>query len=206
VDAIFNSPVNCDRIVTHDRVGREFYQRPTTEVARDLVGKLVVHRSPEGIVAVRVAETEAYLGPSDPAAHTWRGRRTPRVRSMWGVPGQAYVYLVYGLHNCLNLVTAEQGRGEAVLLRGGPVVTGDGLARDRRAGVSARNLANGPGKLCQAVGVTREHDGIDTCDPAAVVYVSDDGLTVTGVETTPRVGVDYAREAAAWPLRFVVSW
>jgi len=158
-------------------------------------------------VAVRLAETEAYLGPEDRAAHTWGGRRTPRVRSMWGRPGVAYVYLIYGLHHCLNLVTLAEGRGEAVLLRGGPVVAGHGIARVRRGdGVSAAALADGPGKLCQAAGITREHDGLDTCASDAALYVADDGVVPLEVETTARVGIESAGAAAGWPLRFVVSW
>lgn len=190
-----------------DRVGREFYQRPTREVAHDLLGKLVVCRSDGGLVAVRLAETEAYLGAGDRAAHTWGGRRTSRVRSMWGRPGTAYVYLIYGMHHCLNLVSSADDGGEAVLLRGGPVVTGHAIARARRGrGVPVASLADGPGKLCQATGVTREHDGVDTCEAGARLYIADDGVTPKVVETTPRIGVDYAGDAAAWPLRFVVSW
>ncbi len=158
-------------------------------------------------MAVRLAETEAYLGPVDRAAHTWGGRRTPRVQSMWGRPGLAYVYLIYGLHHCLNLVTRAEDMGEAVLLRGGPVVAGHELARARRGvRVRATSLANGPGKLCQAMGITRRHDGIDTCASNVGLYIADDGLTSPEVVTSPRVGVDSAGEAAAWPLRFVVSW
>jgi len=206
VDAIFTSPVDSDRIATLGRVGRGFYQRPTADVARDLLGKLLVHRSPRGVVVVRLAETEAYLGPADRAAHTWGGRRTPRVRSMWGRPGLAYVYLIYGLHHCLNLVTSSEGGGEAVLLRGGAVVAGLEIARARRGeGVRMASLADGPGKLCQAAGITRAHDGVDTVSPGAGLYIVDDGLSPLLVETTRRVGVDSAGEAAAWPLRFVVS-
>ena len=195
-----------DRIVTLDRVDRGFYQRSTKAVARDLLGKLLIHRTPDGIVAVRIAETEAYLGPDDAAAHTRGGLRTERVRSMWGPPGHAYVYLVYGLHHCLNLVSSTEGRGEAVLLRGGPVVSGHGLARARRGEeIRSPNLADGPGKLCQALGVTREHDGLDVCGPRAELFVAEDGCRPERVATTPRVGVDYAGEAAGWPLRFVVS-
>ena len=194
------------RIAATDRVGREFYQRPTAVVARDVLGKLLVHRSPSGLVALRVAETEAYVGPDDRAAHTWRGRRTARVRSMWGPPGHAYVYLIYGLHWCLNLVTGAESGGEAVLVRGGSVVAGHALVRDRRGGnVAPRDLTNGPGKVCQALAVNREHDGVDLCGPRARLFLADDGTEPHHIRATPRIGVGYAGEAAAWPLRFVVS-
>ena len=91
---------------------RGFYQRPTVEVSRDLLGLLLVRRAPAGLVAVRINEVEAYLGPTDRACHTWNGRRTERVRSMWGEAGRAYVYLIYGLHHCLNVVTVGSGAGQ----------------------------------------------------------------------------------------------
>lgn len=127
---------------------------------------------------------------------------------MWGEAGYAYVFLVYGIHNCLNVVTVGRGRPEAVLLRGGLALEGLELIRARRGPtVATRSLSDGPGKLCTALGVTRDHDGIDLCDPSSGLRICDDGFRV-GEETvrrTQRVGVDYAGEAAAWPLRFVTD-
>jgi DNA-3-methyladenine glycosylase len=184
---------------------RKFYQRRSVEVARDLLGKLLLRRTVDGLVAVRVTEVEAYLGPEDPACHTYGGRRTARVRTMWGEAGRAYVYLIYGIHHCLNLVTVGAGAGEAVLVRGGLIVHGEALARRRRgSSVPLRSLTDGPGKLCQALDVDRCDDGVDACDPAGGLWLGDDGVRVgdEGCRRDARVGVGYAGEAAAWPLRF----
>jgi len=183
----------------------EFYQRPTVEVARDLLGKLLVRRSGEGTVAVRLSEVEAYLGTADPACHTFGGRRTPRVAVMWGEAGHAYVYLVYGVHHCLNLVTVGGGAGEAVLLRGGTVVLGHDLVQRRRGpGVAERSLADGPGKLGQALAISLADDGGDVCNPRGGLWLCDDGVRVgaRSIRRGPRVGVRSAGEAASWPLRF----
>jgi DNA-3-methyladenine glycosylase len=186
-------------------LAREFYQRPTVDVARDLLGMLLVRRNREGTVAVRLVEVEAYLGPEDPACHTFGGRRTPRVATMWGEAGHAYVYLIYGVHHCLNVVTVGGGAGEAVLVRGGAVVYGHRLARRRRGStVAKRSLADGPGKLCLALAIARSDDGRDLCDPRSGLWLCDDGLRLApgSVRSTPRVGVGYAGDAAEWPLRF----
>ena len=187
---------------------REFYQRPTEVVARDLLGKLLVRAHADGVTVVRLTDVEAYLGVDDPACHTFGGRRTRRTEAMWGEAGHAYVYLVYGMHNCLNVVTVGPERPEAVLLRGGVAVEGLGLVRQRRGSkVAERSLTDGPGKLGQALGLTRDHDGIDLCDPSSVLRICDDGLRVGegAVERRPRVGVDYAGEASGWPLRLVTD-
>ncbi|MCU0232713.1 MAG: DNA-3-methyladenine glycosylase [Thermoanaerobaculales bacterium] len=189
-------------------LARGFYQRPTEVVARELLGKLLVREDPQGTVAVRLTEVEAYLGVDDAACHTFGGRRTARTETMWGEAGHAYVYLVYGLHSCLNVVTVGRGRPEAVLIRGGMVEHGLELARARRgAGVRERALADGPGKLCQALAVSRADDSADLCDRASGLVIRDDGLRVgeRSVRRLPRVGVAYAGAAAAWPLRFVLS-
>ena len=186
-------------------LAREFYQRPTVDVARGLLGKLLVRRNREGTVAVRLVEVEAYLGPTDPACHTFGGRRTPRVATMWGDAGHAYVYLIYGVHHCLNVVTVGGGAGEAVLVRGGAVVLGHELARRRRGPtVAERSLADGPGKLCQALAISRNDDGRDLCVPRISLWLSNDGLRPApgSIRSTPRVGVGYAGAAAGWPLRF----
>ena len=177
-------------------------------VARDLLGKILVRVHPDGLTAVRLTEVEAYLGVGDPACHTFGGRRTRRTETMWGEAGHAYVYLVYGMHSCLNVVTVGRSQAQAVLVRGGVAVEGSELIRERRGlKVAQRFLTDGPGKLCQALGVTRDHDGIDLCDPSSVLRICDDGLRVgeEAVLRLPRVGVDYAGEAAGWPLRFITD-
>ena len=154
---------------------------------------------------MRLTEVEAYLGVVDPACHTFGGRRTDRTETMWGEAGYAYVYLVYGLHSCLNAVTVGRGHPQAVLVRGGVVESGQDIVRNRRGPkVGERSLTDGPGKLCQALAITRDDDGVDLCAPDTMIRICDDGFEVADEDVIrgPRVGVDYAGEAAAWPLRF----
>ncbi len=179
------------------------------EVARELLGKVVVRRHRDGVTALRLTEVEAYLGASDPACHTFGGRRTPRTETMWGEAGHAYVYLIYGLHNCLNLVTVGEGFGEAVLVRAGVPVCGADVIRARRGPrVPEHLLTDGPGKLCQALAITRAENGRDLCGSQEGLWLCDDGCRIPGdrLELHPRVGVDYAGEAAQWPLRFVSTF
>ena len=127
---------------------------------------------------------------------------------MWGEAGFAYVYLIYGLHNCLNVVTVGPDTPEAVLIRGASVVDGLDLVLKRRGqGVGEKALTDGPGKLCQALAVTRDQDGVDLCSLDSELFVCDDGYRVADADTrrAPRVGVDYAGEAAGWPLRYVTD-
>jgi len=186
-------------------LGRAFYQRPTVDVARDLVGKLLVRVTPEGVAVVRLTEVEAYLGVDDPACHTFGGRRTARVETMWGEAGHAYVYMVYGMHHCLNVVTVGPGTPQAVLVRAAVPVTGESLIRGRRGRPdSVVRLLDGPGRLCQGLSITRADDGADLCIQDSGLWIADDGVRVPeeAVGLLPRVGVDYAGEAASWPLRF----
>jgi DNA-3-methyladenine glycosylase len=198
VDPILNPPV----------LAREFYQRPTELVARELLGKLLVRVHMDDVIVVRITEVEAYLGVDDPACHTYGGRRTPRTETMWGPAGRAYVYMVYGLHHCLNVVTAGKGSAEAVLIRGAEIIRGHAVIRSNRgAAVPARSLIDGPGKLCQALAITRDHDGLDLCRRRTVLSIRDDGFDRLGARVVrlPRVGVAYAGEAASWPLRYVMD-
>ncbi len=187
---------------------REFYQRPTESVARSLLGKLLVRDHPDGRVVVRLTEVEAYLGTDDPACHTFGGRRTARTETMWGEAGHAYVYLVYGLHNCLNVVTVGRGTPEAVLVRGAVVDEGVEIVRQRRGPrVSNSALTDGPGKLCQALAISRADDGSDLCAAKSAITIRDDGgrMPDSQIRRLPRVGVDYAGVAAGWLLRFVAD-
>lgn len=177
-------------------------------VARELLGKILVRRTGDDVAAVRLTEVEAYLGVDDPACHTYGGRRTPRTETMWGAAGFAYVYLIYGVHHCLNVVTVGEGSPEAVLIRGASAVAGGAIIRRRRgAGVARRRLLDGPGKLCQALALTRGEDGLDFCDPGGCLTIRSDGREIPDeqVARLPRIGVEYAGEAAAWPLRLTVS-
>lgn len=170
---------------------RAFFDRPVLEVARDLLGRVVVHTTADGDVAVRLTEVEAYAGPGDPGSHAARGR-TPRTAVMFGPPGHAYVYFSYGMHWCANLVCGPEGTASAVLLRAGEVVSGLDLARSRRpAAHKDVDLARGPARLAGALGLDKAQDGADLCTPTSALRVLDGPPTSSSSEVLagPRVGV-----------------
>jgi DNA-3-methyladenine glycosylase len=168
---------------------RSFYRRPTVVVARDLVGAYFARRWRGRWYGARIVETEAYLGAGDAAAHSFGGRRTARVEPMYAEGGHLYVYFVYGMHTCANVVTAREGRPEAVLLR-----AAEGTP-------DAPRLLSGPGKLCAALGITIADSGQDLVGGRRIALFRRRGRRPR-LGIGPRVGVDYAGKAASWPLRF----
>jgi DNA-3-methyladenine glycosylase len=188
-----------------------FYRRPADAVAPELLGRLVVRRLPgrgeggeDDLLVLRIVETEAYLGAPDRASHAAGGRRTARNESLYLQGGHAYVYFVYGMHWCLNAVCGEVDEGGAVLLRAGEPLRGEPVMRaNRRLAERVRpgDVAGGPGKLCQALAVDRGFDGRPLDDPALWIGAGD-VVAPAQVARGPRIGVAYAGEAAAWPLRF----
>jgi DNA-3-methyladenine glycosylase len=188
--------------VTAEPLPPAFYERPVLQVARDLLGRVVVHDGADGSVAVRLTEVEAYAGERDPGSHAFRGR-TPRNAVMFGRAGHVYVYFTYGMHWCMNLVCGPVGEASAVLLRAGEVVVGEPLARDRRTAASAaRDLARGPARLTMALGVDKAYDGADATDPVSALRVlpGDRRPAARRVRRGPRVGV--AGAGADRPWRF----
>lgn len=180
---------------------RSFYARPVLQVARDCIGCLLVRDAPEGVVAGRIVEAEAYRGPEDRAAHSFGGRRTARTEAMFGAPGHVYVFFVYGMHWQFNLVTGGAGEPHAVLLRAvEPVVGLELMAARRRMSPGRRELTNGPGKLCQAFAVGRADYGRDLCKGGGLFLA--EGSRPARVARSPRVGVDYAGAWARRPWRF----
>ncbi|WP_432548132.1 DNA-3-methyladenine glycosylase [Kineococcus sp. SYSU DK004] len=180
---------------------RAFFDRDVLVVARDLLGRVVRHRTEEGAVAVRLTEVEAYAGPLDPGSHAYRGR-TPRTAVMFGPPGHAYVYFSYGVHWCANLVCGPEGTASAVLLRAGEVVEGLELARARRA--TARrdaDLARGPARLTGALGLDRAQDGADVCAGGPLHVLAGDPVGDDVVRWGPRVGVSGPGGATEWRAR-----
>jgi DNA-3-methyladenine glycosylase len=173
-------------------------------VAPDLLGCVISHQTDEGLVAVVLTEVEAYAGEADPASHAFRGR-TARNAVMFGPPGHAYVYFTYGMHFCVNLVCQPNGLAEAVLLRSGRVIDGVPLACARRAGRRGSgaapreiDLARGPARLCEALGIDRSHDGADVSCPASPlqVFAPLAPVPAAGISTGPRVGVSRASDVA----------
>ena len=202
------------------RLDRDFFRQDTLTVARSLPGRFLARRLGEELLLCRIVETEAYIGPVDKACHAYNYRRTARTEVMFGPPGHAYIYLIYGMHCCLNFVTEAEGEPCAVLLRGlEPVYGADTIAR-LRFGCSAnemsayqrKNFLNGPGKCCKALSLTTAQNGMDlTGDELFFVEdPSDLGLPRAPAETRPlqcgkRIGIDYAEEAVDFPWRFYLA-
>ena len=186
---------------------REFFERPSVEVAPDLLGCVISHSTEAGLVAVMLVEVEAYAGEADPASHAFRGR-TARNAVMFGPPGHAYVYFTYGMHFCVNLVCQPAGRASAVLLRAGRVTEGMPLARARRSGAARHprdvDLARGPARLCEALGIDRSHDGADVVDPSSRLRALAPlaPVTAAGISRGPRVGISRAADV---PWRFWIT-
>ena len=185
-----------------DQLPRDFYDRDPALVARELLGmQLEVHHADGSSSCARIVETEAYLGPHDPACHAVAGR-TRRTEHLHGPPGQAYVYRIYGMHWCLNAVTLAEGTGSAVLLRAvEPIGDVGALAVRRPAARRTRDLTNGPGKLCAAYDITGRDDG-SSLQTGRVRITAAAGVPDTAVVVTPRIGIT---RAADWPLRFLVK-
>ena len=181
------------------RLPRSFYARPVLTVARDVIGRILVVKSQDGVAGGRIVEAEAYRGPEDRAAHSYGGRRTARTEAMFGPPGHAYVFFVYGMHFNFNLVTGPVGEPQAVLIRALEPLVGLDLMAKRRGLSSERvELTNGPGKLCQALGIGRSDYGADLCQDR--IFLSEGSPAV--VTRSPRIGIDYAGAWAKKPWRF----
>ena len=191
------------------QVGRAFLEGRPEEIAPALLGMVLVHRTGAGLLAGRIVEAEAYLGPHntppDPAAHSYRGP-TPRNRVLFGPAGHAYVYTIYGRYFCMNISCQPEGQAGCVLLRAlEPVAGADQMARNRglEPSAAARELTSGPSRLCQALGLTREgHNGLDLLTAASPLGLLEDGWKPGRIVVTPRIGI---KDAVDWPLRFAVA-
>jgi DNA-3-methyladenine glycosylase len=188
---------------------RAFFEASPEQVAPRLLGKVLAHFSASGLLAGRIVEAEAYLGPHndppDPAAHAHRGP-TPRNRVLFGPAAHAYVYAIYGRYFCMNIGCESEGRAGCVLLRALEPLAGAGqmaLNRGLAPGAPGRQLTSGPSRLCQALSLTRQgHNGLDLLDPLSPLQVRDDGYQVTELRVTARIGI---HEAVDWPLRFALQ-
>ena len=177
-----------------------FYARPAEVVARRLLGHLVVSTVGGRRTAGRIVETEAYVGPHDPACHAYGGRHTPRTRWLYGPPGTAYIYFTYGMHWCLNAVTGREGYPAAVLIRALEPVTGLATMRRRRGGVPDRVLCAGPARLCAALAITGRLNGVPLQrGPVRIIRMP---AARRPVLATPRIGIT---RAVDWPLRYLLA-
>ena len=198
------------------RLSREFYNGDTVEVAKALLGKHLVRRLPDGtVLAGRLTETEAYVGRCDKACHAYNYRRTERTATLFGPPGHAYIYLIYGMYHCLNVVTEPEGEPAAVLIRAMEPVAGTDTIRRLRfedkplTTYRKKNFLNGPGKLCKGLSLTKAENGLDLTEDT--LYLCDSPLDFGAPLTEPpkericagpRIGIDYAEEARDFPWRF----
>ena len=186
-----------------------FYLGDTVQTAQRLLGIYVVRMLDGQALVARSTETEAYVGRMDKAAHAYNYRQTARNAAMFGPPGHAYVYMIYGMHHCLNFVTEPEGTPCAVLIRGAKAVENEDIIAENRFGCKAdrltayqrKNFLNGPGKLCRGLMLTREQHGLDLTDQAGQLTVCA-GPPPQQVFTGERIGIDYAQEAARFPWRF----
>jgi len=186
---------------------RDFYDRDPRPVSRELLGKVLVRRERRRLLAARIVEVEAYLGENDPAAHSFAGR-TLRNAVLFGPPGYAYVYFIYGNHYCLNVSCLPDGVAGGILFRAVEPLAGiEQMALSRNVSINLardlRKLTSGPGRLAEAFGITRERDnGKDLTSALSDLFIADDGYRVRRVVTTPRIGIT---KAAGFPLRYLIA-
>ncbi|MBW4828166.1 MAG: DNA-3-methyladenine glycosylase [Clostridiaceae bacterium] len=193
------------------KLDRNFYNRDTLVVAKELLGQILVHKIDGKLLSGMIVETEAYLGVNDKAAHAYGGRRTKRVETMYGPPGRAYVYIIYGMYNCLNTITREEGVPQGVLIRGIEPIEGlEYMALNRfnkqleeLTKNQMKNLTNGPGKLCQAMMINRSLDKEDLCGEK--LYIEKGIDKNFNIVEAKRIGIDYAEEARDFLYRFYVE-
>ena len=181
---------------------KKFYMCDGLEAAEKLLGKLLVHKSEDGITIGRIAELEAYMGESDKGCHAYGGKRTERTKVLYGEGGHAYVYLIYGMYNCMNIIVNEENIPHCIFIRALEPISGIELMQKRRGTDKLKNLCNGPGKLCIAMGITRELYGEDLCGDR--LWLEDDGCKPEIVRSK-RINIDYAEEAADFEWRFAIK-
>lgn len=185
------------------KLDREFYMRSGLTVAKELIGKQLVHRTAQGVTKGIIVETEAYMGPIDAAAHSYSAPRTGRTAIQYGPGGFSYIYLIYGMHTCMNIVANGEDLPEAVLIRALEPREGIPLMQARRNRKFLQALCSGPGKLTQAMGITRAQYGVDLCGDTLFVETVEDAPPE--IAATRRIGIAYAGEAKDYLWRFVLK-
>lgn len=194
------------------RLQQEFYKRDTLTVAKELLGKVLVHHKDGQALEVIISETEAYKGYMDKACHAYKNKLTKRTEVMFGEPGLLYVYQIYGMYFCMNVVTEDVDKPCAVLIRGVKPLKGENHMSQLRYGIpyeqlqtyKQKNFSNGPGKLCMALGIDKTENGLDLCS-SDTLFIQDRGIKVLRMKTTKRINIDYAEEAVNFPWRFVME-
>jgi DNA-3-methyladenine glycosylase len=189
---------------------RSFFNRDARIVGEELIGKILVRKYNDTVIKVRIVETEAYIAAIDKASHAYGGKLTPRTKVMFGPPGHIYVYFIYGMYYCMNFVTEEEGTCSAVLIRAAePLVNAEEMSINRYnktlgelTKYQKKNLSNGPGKLCNALKITKEHNGTDLMGDE--IFLEDDGFKRFTVEKSKRINIDYAEEAKDFLWRYTI--
>lgn len=196
------------------KLQREFYNRETLTVAKELLGKILVHKYNGKKASGVIVEVEAYKGLGDKAAHSYGGKRTKRVEVMYGEPGHAYVYIIYGMYNCMNVVTCEKGVPEAVLIRAVEPIEGLDIMSINRynrkynelSKKQMLNLTSGPGKLCIALNIDRSNNKEDLCGNTLYIEDNQNSSNVAfEIVSSKRIGIDYAEEAKEFMWRFYIK-
>ena len=188
------------------RLKQEFYQKDAVQAARDLLGKIIVRKYDGKIIKVKIVETEAYCGAEDKASHAHNNKKTKRTAPMFKKGGHAYIYLIYGMYYCLNVVTAAENNPHAVLIRGVEPLKGLKYIKENRQIKSSRSkdLTNGPGKLSQALKIDKSFDGCNLVENNSL-YLTDGGTEDFEIESSPRVNIDYAEEYKDKKWRFLIK-
>jgi len=192
------------------KLTRQFYNRDTLTVAKELIGKVLVREFDGNVISSRITEAEAYIGAIDKASHCYKGK-TERTKVMFGEPGHAYVYFIYGMYNCFNVVTEGEGFGSGVLIRSIEPLENIEMMSINRYGKplkeitkqQLKNISNGPGKLCIALKITKSENGLDLTENE--LYILDDGYKDYIVENSKRINIDYAEEAKDFLWRFTIK-
>jgi DNA-3-methyladenine glycosylase len=195
-----------------EKLCRDFYNHNTLCVAKELLGKYLVHNIDGIELAGKIVETEAYIGPEDKAAHSYNNRRTQRNEVMYGPAGYAYIFAIYGMHYCMNVVTSSKDKPSAILIRALEPVTGLDIMSMNRYNKKydeldksfKKSMTNGPGKLCQALGINKSNYGDDLC--GGRLYITQgESIEYNLISSSPRINIDYAEEAVHFPWRFYVK-
>jgi len=186
------------------KIKRGFYQRSALEVARDLLGLLLVHETDDGITKGKIVEVEAYMGTMDTAAHSYKNTRSSRTEVQYGEGGYAYVYLIYGMHYCMNIVTDIKDKPEVVLLRALEPIEGIELMKKRRNTDKLYNLCSGPGKLCSAMEINKSIYGMDLCGTQLYLETPEIQESIE-IVASKRINIDYAGEAKDYLWRYTIK-
>ena len=186
------------------RLSQDFFMDDAVEVAKKLLGKILVHETPEGTTKCRIVETEAYMGVLDKGSHAYSGKITPRTSTLYEQGGVAYVYLIYGMYHCMNVVVNVKGLAQGVLIRALEPLEGIELVKQRRKMDKIKNLCNGPGKLCIAMDITKKENGVNLMS-SSLVLEEDEKKEPFEIVSAKRINIDYAEEAKDFLWRFYIK-